>query len=147
MPGASILPPTDVPLVDLVPHRPPMLLIDALVRADEEAAMSVVTLRDGGAQVSGGRLPIVYIVEAMAQTAAAHLGALARWRREPAGGGYLVGLRDVDLARAALDSGDVVAIEVRRTFGEERFASYECRAFVRATAVASATVNVLRTPH
>lgn len=125
-----------------------MLLIDALVRADEHAATALLTVRDDAAMLAlglgRGRLPIVYIVEAMAQTAAAHLGALARWRHEPPGGGYLVGLRAVDLSRGALSTGEVAAIEVVRTFGEERFASYECRAFVHASAVATATVNVLR---
>lgn len=123
-----------------------MLLIDALVRADERGAVAVTTVRSDGPQVTGGRLPIVYVVEAMAQTAAAHLGALAQWQRLQPGGGYLVGLRAVELARDALVVDDVAAIEIMRTFGEERFASYDCRAFVRGATVASAMVNVLRSP-
>ncbi len=145
----SILPapPASIPaIVELIPHRPPMVFVDALLAATEATATCSFTVGRGTACLRDGQLPAIYAIESMAQAAAAHLGALARWRGEPPQGGYLVGMRDVALHTRAFAPGDVLTIEVRRSFGADRLASYDCRALRAGIDVATATLNVLRNP-
>ncbi len=142
----SILNGAPPPVVELIPHRAPMLFVDALVTATEQAATCSFGVTAKTACMRGGRLSAIYALEAMAQAAAVHLGALARWRGEPQCGGYLVGVRDVVLACPGFVPGDALAIEVRRTFGSDRLASYDCRVGRGGVDVATATVNVLRHP-
>lgn len=149
MTADSILPgpPASIPaIVELIPHRPPMVFVDALLAATETTATCSFTIGRATACLRDGQLPAIYAVESMAQAAAAHLGALARWRGEAPQGGYLVGVRDVGLRARAFAPGDVLTIEVRRSFGADRLASYECRALRAGIDVASATLNVLRNP-
>lgn len=133
-------------ILELVPHRPPMVFVDALEAADVERALCSFRVTEQNPCLRAGRLPAIYAVEAMAQAAAAHLGALALWRNEPPAGGYLVGVRDLVLGCPSFAPGDALEIAVRRTFGSDRFASYGCVVRTAQIDAAKATVNVLRRP-
>jgi|LNFM01.2.fsa_nt_gb predicted hotdog family 3-hydroxylacyl-ACP dehydratase len=121
-----------------------MVFVDAMVEADVARAVCTLAITEQTACLRAGRLPAVYVVEAMAQAVAAHLGLLARWYGEPPVGGYLVAVRDVVLGCADFAPGDALAIEVEHAFLSERFASYACRVRRDDVDVASATLNVLR---
>ena len=64
----------------LLPHRPPMLLLDALTGAGEETACAEATLEEGHAGVAAGRVLEAALIECVAQTVAA-------WKAHAAGGG------------------------------------------------------------
>jgi predicted hotdog family 3-hydroxylacyl-ACP dehydratase len=144
--SSSILP-EPTPAIDaLIPHRLPMVFVDRLVAASENSATCTFTVSRRTACLRDGRLPAMYALESMAQAAAAHLGALALWRGEPPLGGYLVGVRDVALHVRALAPGDALIIDVHRTFGSDRLASYACCVRRGDVDVTTATLNVLRKP-
>lgn len=139
-PLLSVLPPID----ELVPHRPPMLLLDRVRSTDGQNIVCELTVRDGAAFVEDGKVAATVAVEYMAQAAAAWLGALARSRNEPPGGGILVGLRELVLHVDGFVVGELLEIHARHTWGTERFMSFDCKVVVGAHDVATATLNVLR---
>lgn len=123
-----------------------MVFVDALVQATESLVICTFAITEHTACLRDGRLPGLYVIEAMAQAAAAHVGAVALWLGEPRGGGYLVGLRHVILGCAAFAPGEQLEIEAHNTFRSDQFASYACQVRCAGTDVASATLNVLRKP-
>lgn len=121
-----------------------MVFVDAMIEADLAHAVCTFAITERTACLRDGRLPGIYAVEVMAQAVAAHIGAVARWRGEIPGGGYLVGVRDVLLGSAGFALGEVLEIDVAHTFVSDRLASYACRVRCAGTDIASATLNVLR---
>jgi len=59
------------PLEAILPHRPPMILLDGVLRAADGGVRGVFTVPPDGPWVEGGRLRAAALVEVAAQTAAA----------------------------------------------------------------------------
>ena len=95
----------DAPLMEaLVPHRPPMRLVERFVDEAEDGATCVARIAEGCGFAQGKAAPAIALLEAAAQTAAAW-EALRRSRLASAGApriGYLVSARDVVLDRATV---------------------------------------------
>lgn len=64
----------DISPLDLLPQRPPFILIDHLTYYDERKTSTRFTVREEGLLVEHGRLLISGLVENIAQTCAARLG-------------------------------------------------------------------------
>ena len=63
----------------LLPHRAPMLWIDALTECTETTARATVFFDDAHFAVSAGAVPGTALVECIAQTIAAAQGQRAKW--------------------------------------------------------------------
>ena len=92
---------TQVPLDDLLPHRPPMVLIDAVESFDAETRRLVARVTIGENQLffDGKGVPNWVAIEYMAQTAAALVGYYDKHVApgQPARPGLLLGTRKLDL--------------------------------------------------
>lgn len=130
------------PLEELVPHRPPMVLLDELVAWRPGWARCAVRLHPGSPFMEGGRVRAVVALEYMAQAIAACAGMEARQSGRRPGSGFLVGARDLELSVAHLSAGDALEVEVEHLQGDERLASYRCRVRRGQEPVAAAVVNV-----
>lgn len=121
----------------LVPHRPPALLLERVLAADEAGAAAELLVREGP-WVRGGALAPEALVEALAQTAAAFAGAQAN--REPRAG-LLAGFSRFEFPTPARP-GDRVRLEVRleKVLGE--LAAFEGRASVEGRLVARGELRV-----
>lgn len=128
----------------VVPHRGAMLLLDEVVSGDDHGIVCRVTPRADGTFAADGGVAAVVAVEYMAQACAAWLGWQALRRGEPPAGGWLVGLRDVELACDRFAFGTPLEVHARHGFGEQRLASFETRVVAGTRLLASATLNVLR---
>ncbi|MCP4638977.1 MAG: hypothetical protein GY851_01015 [bacterium] len=82
---------------DLLPHRPPMLMVDRLVSVDTDAAEAVKTFRDGDYGTSDGTVLEPCLIECMAQTVAAMKGYGTRVSGRAPRPGMLVGVDGVDV--------------------------------------------------
>lgn len=95
----------DAPPMDaLVPHRPPMRLVERFLGEAEDGATCLARIAESGAFAQGAAAPAIAMLEAAAQTAAAW-EALRRSRVASGGEpriGYLVSARDVVLDRATV---------------------------------------------
>ena len=77
---------------ELIPHRPPMLLLDAVTESGPNRIRAEITFRPGGYGVSGGVVPEPLLVECVAQAAAAKESLDARATGTPPKRGMLVGV-------------------------------------------------------
>ncbi len=64
----------NVEIEDILPQRPPMLMVDALTEFDGESAATELTVRPDCIFVENGRLTAEGIIENVAQTCAARTG-------------------------------------------------------------------------
>lgn len=101
---------------DILPHRPPMLLVDALLAGGERGGLGTSwTVPDDCPWVRDGVLDRAAIIEAAAQAAAARAGLDRRERGLRPEPGYLGGIDGFEI------EGDVRAGEVLHSRIEFRF--------------------------
>ena len=145
-------------LEELLPHRPPMVLVDAVESFDPEAkrltARVTVTPAqifhfDPGADGAEAGVPNWVAIEYMAQTCAALAGY---WDRhvapdQPARPGLLLGTRKLTLGLDRFAAGQVYHVTAVNAFSDSDAASFEC--FIAddsGTEVASAILSAYRPP-
>lgn len=106
------------PLRDLslvLPHRPPMILLDELIAYDENSATAKVEIRaDSLFADQQGHVPTWIALEFMAQTVAAYAGMTAILQGNPIQLGFLLGTRNCELAKSHFYSGELLIIHVER---------------------------------
>jgi 3-hydroxyacyl-[acyl-carrier-protein] dehydratase len=68
--------PDQVPIIKLIPHRHPMVLVDRLIESHEKTASSSFKIPKKHAFVANSKLTVEGAIENIAQTAAANLGYL-----------------------------------------------------------------------
>lgn len=129
-------------LAELVPHRPPMLLLDELVAYDDASATCAVTIRTDSMFAENGRVPAWVALEYCAQCVAAFAGLRAHERGEPPRLGLLVSARELDLETEWFSPGDRLIVEARHVFGEVRVGRFECEIRRAGSRVAKASLSV-----
>jgi len=119
------------PIADVVPHRPPMLLLDRVLSYDGERVVCELTLQPNSpfAQPgeNGGEVPAIVGLEYMAQAIATGAGLSARDKGQPARVGFLLGCRNLTIAVDSFRVGDRLTVEARRTWGESDLGSFACK--------------------
>ena len=118
--------PSYPPIVELVPHRPPMLLLDRVLSYDGQCVICETVLGPDSPFVEGGFVPGVVGIEYMAQAIAAGAGLSARDKGEGARIGFLLGCRKLTIAVDSFQVGDRLIVEARRTWGENHIGSFAC---------------------
>ena len=101
---------------EVIPHRPPMRMIDTLVEWSDDAAAAVVVFDGNHMAVQDGRVAEAALVECMAQTVAALEGAKTAARGNPgetaaAQVGMLCGVSDLSVVRRP-NAGERLDVEV-----------------------------------
>ncbi len=81
------------PIRELVPHDPPMILLDRVVHCDDNGLGAVVTIRRDSLFAGEEGVPAWVGVEYMGQAIAAWAGVRARRDNEPVRIGFLVSTR------------------------------------------------------
>ena len=103
---------------DLIPHRPPMVMIDALVECSGTTARAVKIFPESAYGARDGRIAEALLIECLAQTVAAMQGLQARVQCLPPLQGMLVGVSDFVFHRTArLDVPLELAVEITRQLG------------------------------
>ncbi|MCU0456015.1 MAG: hydroxymyristoyl-ACP dehydratase [Bacteroidales bacterium] len=87
--------PTDYSITDLIPQRPPMVMIDTLVHAGEKSAGGRLYINAANIFCRDGKLQEAGMVEFVAQTAAAWTGYLQREAGKPVRLGYIGSIKNL----------------------------------------------------
>ena len=132
---------------EVVPHRPPMLLLDRVCSHDDDVTVCTVTIRDDSPFITTGadgrrEVPAVVGVEYMAQTVAAYAGLAARGENRAPRIGFLLGCRELTLAVEGFGVGDVLLVEARHVFGESDLGSFACKVTREGRTLAAGTLTV-----
>lgn len=135
------------PVAELVPQRPPMLLLDEVAAASRDAITCTAIVREGNPLVRDGRAHASAVLEYMAQTIAALAGLRAREAGQPPAIGLIAACRDLDLAAEHLSVGDRLQIDAERVWppaaeaGE--LAEYRARVTRDGAPLAAAEIHVV----
>jgi Predicted 3-hydroxylacyl-(acyl carrier protein) dehydratase len=133
--------PAGIPITELIPQRPPMVLVDTLLHCEYAWADTCFTVPTEGVFVAGGRLTASGLLENMAQTTAARIGYLSLYGPQANGKvrmgviGLIKQLKISELPAAGSclhsrmdlleDWGDMVLAKVRVQLDAEHCASCE----------------------
>ena len=130
------------PITELLPHKPPMLLLDAVTHFEDDAAECSVTIRESSTFFERGGVPAWVALEYCAQCIAAFAGLRARDGGGKPRMGLLVAARDLTLHTDMFRAGETLLVRARREFGEERVGRFECRVTRDGAVVATASLSV-----
>lgn len=137
----------DIPLAELVPHRPPMLLPDSFVDGDSNRARTRVTLSPGCPLLESGRgLPTWALLEFFAQTAAVIGGLRARETGEPVRQGFLLGTRKLACPVSHIPVGTTLTFTAETSFVDANgMGAYHCATKYQGQQI-SCTLTVFTPP-
>lgn len=99
-------------VVDLLPHRAPMLLLRRVLSHTPEETRCEAIIDPAFAAACGGEAPAAFALEMIAQAAAAHHGLCLRGAGPRATRGLLLGSRRLQLHRRALPTGAPLTVVV-----------------------------------
>ena len=116
-------------VAELVPHRPPMILIDEVVQTEGVTLTARVRLTKSSPFMQNGQLPALITLEYMAQSIAAFAGLKGRKKGEPVKLGLLMSCREMTLAVDSLQAGDELLVTVTEVWSDDIVGNFDC--FVR----------------
>lgn len=114
------------PLAQLLPHQPPMILIDRLLEANAREALCEVTITSQSLFLETAGVPAFVGIEYMAQSIAAHIGYQHYLADEPITLGLLMGTRRVEMCCAFFALGQTLRIHVAHVWGKLELKRFRC---------------------
>lgn len=131
------------PLTAFMPHRPPMLMLDALTHCTDTEAVCTKTFREGDLFVEAdGTVSALVTLELFAQAAAAHFGYLGMKRGGGFASGALLGSRKLELVQGSLRSAELLEVRVTQVMSMPPAAQYDCVLLRGGETLAKGTINV-----
>ncbi len=97
----------DNKLLELIPQRPPMVMIGELVYVDEIKAISTLRVSSDNLFVESGQMTEEGMLENVAQTCAAMAGYANRSEGRPIQKGFIAGVKEVRVVRRAAVGSDI----------------------------------------
>ena len=113
----------------LLPHRAPMILLDAVESDEPEQIVCRVSIRADSPFVENGQVRAVIALEYMAQCVAAFAGLRAFREGQEVRIGYIIGASPIEFAVDALRVGETLRVEARRIWGEDALGKFECSVY------------------
>ena len=130
------------PVADLLPHAPPMLLLDAVLGYEDGQLLAQVTIRPDSIFFRDGGVPAHIGIEYMAQACGALAGIEALSASRPVRLGLLLGTRNFRAARDFFREGETLLISVDQMFRDAEMGVFEGRVMLGEVTLATATLNV-----
>lgn len=132
-------------ITDLLPHDPPMVLLDRVDTWDATGLTAAVTVTPATRFVDPNQgVPAHVGLEWMAQACAAFAGVTARSDGQPIRLGFLLGTRDFAAGRSWFQLGETLVVSVRQVLHEGGMAVFDCRIDAGETKCASARLTVFQ---
>ncbi len=130
------------PMTLLLPHAPPMVLLDEVVSYDDDRLAAVATIADGHPFLDGEKVPAHVGIELMAQTCGAYAGIQALVAGNPVSPGFLLGTRGFTSRTSHFRRGDRLEIAAVVVFRDAEMASFDCEIRLDGAVVAEARLNL-----
>ncbi len=84
-------------VIDLLPQKPPMVMIDSLLEVDEMKCKTSFTIKEGHLFCVSGKFEAAGLIENMAQTAAIQSGYMAQQQQEKPPIGFIAGIKRLEI--------------------------------------------------
>ncbi len=143
-PPPGVTDPARLPLTELVPHAPPMLLIDELVVATDDEVHTRLRVHGDSPFVSDGIVLAPIALEYMAQSVAAWLGVWSKRRGEAILGGVLLGTPRLRLACTHFRVGQALDVHCRHLWGASDLQKFSGRVEGDGAVLAEGELSVMR---
>lgn len=133
-------------IADLLPHRPPMLMVNGVIRLNDSEAVTESVVQDNWPLVRDGAADPLVLIELVAQTAGIHNG----WKRDKQEGpegdkkGWIVGIKSADLSKNVVTVGTRLTTATRNCFEFEGFREIAGTVKKDNKVVAKITLQLLR---
>jgi predicted hotdog family 3-hydroxylacyl-ACP dehydratase len=114
------------PLEQLLPYRPPMILIDRMINATDTGTMCEVTIRPQTLFIEPEGMPAFVGLEYMAQAVAAYGGYKSYLAGEPMAIGFLLGTPQLKTSCQFFDYGQTLQIQVTHVWGDSELMQFHC---------------------
>jgi predicted hotdog family 3-hydroxylacyl-ACP dehydratase len=114
------------PIEQLLPHRPPMILIDRLIEATDTGGTCEVTIGPQTLLLEPQGVPAFVGLEYMAQAVAAYGGYKSYLAGEPIAIGFLLGTPHMQTYCQFFDWGQTLQIQVTHVWGEHELMQFHC---------------------
>lgn len=88
---------TPYSIIELIPHKEPMVMVGKLVQADEISAVTTFFIREDNLFCSQGFLQEPGLIENIAQTAAAWSGYIRKEKQLNTSVGYIGGIKNLQI--------------------------------------------------
>jgi len=105
------LPVAGIELIDLIPQKPPFVLISSLKSVSENRAMSTFTFFKSHSLCNQGKLTVAGIMENIAQTAAAKMGYECHLNGKKIPIGFIGDVRDFSFSKLPM-AGEEIETEI-----------------------------------
>ena len=115
-----------LPLEQLLPYRPPMILIDRMIDATDTGTMCEVTIRPQTLFIEPEGVPAFVGLEYMAQAVAAYGGYKSYLAGEPMAIGFLLGTPQLKTYCQFFDCGQTLQIQVTHVWGDNELMQFHC---------------------
>lgn len=135
-------------VAELIPHSPPMVLVDRVLEYDSVSLVAEVTISANSLfyVAAIGGVPAWVGIEYMAQAISALEGLRARNNGQGIKLGFLLGTRKLLLPRKVLHEGIAYQIHVLQLLRDQSgFATFECRIEYEQELCVAARINVYET--
>lgn len=130
------------PIAALIPHKPPMILLDEVICYDENSLVAEVTIRDDSLFLRPEGVPCHVGIEYMAQACGAYAGVHALDSGDPVRIGLLLGTRDYRAQVSHSRRGDRLQIAIEMVFRDEAIAALAFSISITGKIVAEAQLKV-----
>ena len=130
-------------IVDLLPHRPPMLLVDEVLEHVGLTVRCQTTIREGNPFVRDGEVSSLLAIELFAQSACSLIALLHSSAGASLQSGALLGTRSIVLHEPTLSVGDVLEIRCEERMAIGPAAQIECVLIRAGVTLADGSINVM----
>ena len=129
-------------VTDLIPHRPPMVLVESLIEMDEDRGIArcMCVLPAGSPVAAAGRFPRMLVIEMLAQTAACLKGYIELKHGLPIRPAYLVRIDDLEIVRIP-EQGERIEVEARQERSLGGYFVYEAHCTACGDRIAGGTLR------
>jgi predicted hotdog family 3-hydroxylacyl-ACP dehydratase len=131
---------------ELLPHGPPMLLLDAVDAVDDDCLVASVTIRPDSPFARSEGVPAHIGIELMAQACGALAGFLSLEAGEPVRVGFLMGARSASFRREWFAFGERLTVSVSLMYRDDVTAAMKAEIEIGGERVAEALLSVYQPP-
>ncbi len=132
-------------IAEVLPHAPPMVLLDEVIAFDAEAVLAAVTIGSDHPFATAEGVPVHVGIELMAQACGAYAGVRALADGEPVRLGYLLGTRSFHAVRDWLRPGERLEVSATVVFRDDGMGVFDCRIIAAdGGVVAEARLNLFQ---
>lgn len=133
-------------ITDLLPHRPPMLLVSGVIRLNDNEAVTESVVKNSWPLVRVKAADPLVLIELVAQTAGIHNGWKRNKKEGPEGDkkGWIVGMKSADLPKEAITVGTRLTTTTTNRFEFEGFREIAGTVKMDKKVVAKVTLQLLR---